>query len=62
MKNWYQSRTLWFNLLTLIVSIGGELTHAFSFNEQTLKVIGIIVLVGNSVLRLFTNTGIGSSK
>ncbi len=62
MKKWYQSRTLWFNLLTLVVSLGGELTHAFSFNATTLKIIGIVVLVGNAILRLMTTTAIRTGK
>lgn len=62
MKNWYQSKTLWFNILTTLVAVIGEVTKTLPLNAGTTKIFGIILVVGNMLLRLVTNTAIGTEK
>ena len=56
MKNWYDSKVLWFNILTLLVTVIGDLTNTIALGNNTLKVLGVIVLVGNAILRYFFTT------
>lgn len=55
MKKWYQSKTLWFNVITLILLVIGEVYKTFPFDP---KLYGIITGLGNIILRVFTNTGL----
>lgn len=56
-KEWYQSKTIWFNLLSAVVSLAVAL-QAFPVPEWFLGVLGIVVTGGNFALRFLTNTGI----
>lgn len=51
---WYQSKTVIVNILALLLTIIPEVTGVFHFGEQGLKVIGVIVVVINLALRLFS--------
>jgi hypothetical protein len=58
MKKWYQSKTLWFNALSLVALvlqgiIEGKLVPA----GLAWEALGIVVI--NAILRMLTNTGIG---
>ena len=58
MKPWYQSKTLWFNVVTLILGVLGELRPFVPAGTWTLIMIGAMAL-GNGVLRIwFTDTAI----
>jgi hypothetical protein len=52
-KAWYQSRTIWFNVLLLILSIVLEITGRME-EGATLSFVAII----NIILRAITKTGI----
>ena len=61
MKNWYKSKTIWFNIIGLIVTLAGELTTAFPAGNVA-KIAGSVLIVGNIILRLITTTQIGTEK
>jgi hypothetical protein len=59
MKPWYKSKTMWFNIITLILGVAAALLGVV---ETKAWVIGLTVLMalGNGILRLyFTDTKIG---
>ena len=58
MKKWFQSKTIIVNLLTLLITVIGNVTGVIHLNEQTLKILGVAVTVINIVLRFLTTTGI----
>lgn len=56
MKPWWQSKTLWANLLmggAAMFGAGGTFGHVFSPEE-----VGAVMGVGNIILRLFTDKGL----
>lgn len=61
MKPWYTSKTLWFNIIGLVVAAAAEFSNAFP-NGQVAKIAGLVLTVGNIILRLLTTTAIGGSS
>lgn len=62
MKNWYQSKTVWFNIIGLILALAGELSTAFP-SGQVAKISGFVLTIGNIILRLVsTSRPIGTDK
>jgi len=61
-KPWYLSKTVWFNVITIVVGIIGQVTDAFTLNAQTLKVFGIVLSAGNVLLRFLTTSTLTASK
>jgi hypothetical protein len=57
MKKWYESKTLWFNIIGLLVAAAAEFTTAFP-SGAIAEVSGFILTIGNIILRLITNTTI----
>lgn len=55
MKKWYLSRTLWFNAIGLLVTAAAEFSNAFP-NGQVAKIAGLVLTIGNIILRLITTT------
>lgn len=54
-KAWYLSKTLWFNIIAAVVAIVGELANAGIFtDERAAAIFSIILIVGNTALRLIT--------
>jgi len=53
MKKWYQSKTVWFNVLTAVVTLAGELGNVFPITKHP-AIYTAIVTVGNVFLRLIT--------
>lgn len=51
-KKWFHSKTLWFNLLTGVVSLAEALTP---LNIISAPVMLVISVAGNTILRMFTN-------
>ena len=60
MKAWYESKTVWFNVLFAIVTLAGAFGFAdFSPSPEVVSGIGILISAVNLVLRVFfTNKGI----
>ena len=56
-KPWYQSKTLWFNIIGLVVAAAGEFSNAFP-SGQVAKISGFVLTIGNIILRLITTTQI----
>lgn len=50
---------MWFNALTAIVGVVGDLTNTIKFNAQVGEIFSIILIVGNSLLRFATSKAIG---
>ena len=49
-KKWYQSKTLWFNIITLVLSTLDTLSGSGFIKPE---IYAIIVAIGNVVLRLW---------
>lgn len=61
MKAWYQSKTLWFNLLTGILFLVNLITGQNLIPATFAPYVVILVAIVNYILRTyFTNTEIGS--
>ena len=60
-KQWYASKTLWFNILALVVALAAAFGYTGELPaEWAVFVPGIIALI-NMVLRLITKEKIGGS-
>ena len=54
MKNWYASKTLWFNVLTCVVLIATACINSGMFqNPAVASVLGLTAAIGNIILRVF---------
>lgn len=60
MKYWYQSKTIWFNIIGITVAIAGELIKEFP-SGQVARVAEYVLILGNIFLRLITDKGIGTN-
>lgn len=54
MKQWYQSRTVWLNLLSLVAMVA-QMQFGFVISPE---VQGAILIILNLILRFDTNTSI----
>jgi len=62
-KNWYESKTFWLNLLTALVLIADLLVQQPFIPTAWLPFIATVVGILNVVLRVwFTDTGIASRR
>lgn len=61
-KPWYTSKTLWFNIVTVIVAVVGDVTKAFTFTGQTAEIFAGVLSVGNIILRFLTNSALTSGS
>lgn len=64
-KHWWESRTLWFNAMTFIVSLSGAalmFTDKLDLTEANAVIAALVLTLvnvfGNTALRLMTDTGI----
>ena len=54
MKKWYQSKTVWFNVITTVLALATELSNATGLStESMLKIYAAVISVGNIILRVF---------
>lgn len=58
MKKWYQSRTIWINLISLGIEVGNMLMVNPIIPVRFAGVLTIIVNIANIVLRTLTTTTI----
>lgn len=60
MKKWYQSRTLWFNIIVAsLVALEASFSALQNFLPADIYAIAVPVLaIGNAVLRIVTTQGI----
>lgn len=61
-KEWYKSKTIIFNILSGLVGIAASLQMDKGVPPHTAEIFGSIVMVGNIVLRLLTDSPIGAPK
>ena len=61
MKKWYQSKTVWFNVIMAAVTVSTELSNTFPASQHV-AVFTTVATVGNIFLRLITTQGIGTDK
>ena len=55
MKKWYESKTIWFSVLTVLIAVASLFGFAdFQPSEELLQFITLLVGVINFVLRLAT--------
>ena len=56
-KKWYTSKTLWFNVLTVVVVVAGGVGYAGFQPDPEMQVIGAgLVAVINLALRVFATS------
>lgn len=55
MKKWYQSKTLWYNIVTIALGIVQVVSDVYIIPTEILTLVNGI---GNVVLRFLTSTGI----
>lgn len=60
-KGWLQSKTMWFNVLSLVAGGSGYVAGAMSAHPTLVCILVIVQAVGNLVLRKFTNTSIAKA-
>ena len=61
-KAWYESKTLWFNLIYGAVAVAGLLGFAeFQPDAGTVEIVGVLIAAINIVLRLVTKATIGKN-
>ena len=59
MKKWYESKTIWFSILTVLIALAGLFGFAdFHPSAQLLEFITLLVGVVNFILRLVTKQAI----
>lgn len=66
-KEWYHSKTLWFNFISLVVIVATYVNDNINaipgIDEAAARFwIGLILVFGNSFLRLVTTQGIKNVK
>ncbi len=60
MKPFYESKTFWFNVLFLLVSVAAYFGFGdFKPSNDTVELAGVIVGVVNVILRFYTNKPVG---
>ena len=54
MKPWYKSKTIWFNLVVLLVSLASAVAADPAAKPEITQVASYVLIVGNVCLRLLT--------
>lgn len=61
-KPWYASRTLWFNIVSLVVAVAGVLLDPqLALSPAVMTTLTVVITVGNMVLRALTNQPIAGT-
>ena len=59
-KKWWQSKTIWFNVLSAIAFVvGGILTQSIFSDPLATKIFAVVLILVNLGLRFVTDTGVG---
>ena len=61
-KRWYQSRTIWLNILIAGVAATDAIINEGSIDEETSEMLVFLTLALNIALRYFTNKPIATRK
>jgi hypothetical protein len=62
MKTWYQSRTIWLNLISIVIETANMLMTNPIIPVKYAGYLTILVNVLNIILRALTSTVIGTTK
>lgn len=55
-KKWWQSKTVWFNALTSVVTVAGALANSpLAADPKVQAGVVLFITIGNAVLRFLTN-------
>lgn len=61
MKKWYQSKTVWFNIITAALAVVSEVSNIFPMTSHP-KVWVTVTTIGNLILRFLTTGALGAKK
>lgn len=61
-KPWFESKTLWFNIVTLVIVFGDLIIDGGLVNESTGAWIIVGMGMGNAILRMVTSKAIRVGK
>jgi len=62
-KKWYESKTVWFNIISGIGGVGGGLSpNPGGFESKVQGIFARIVSIGNIAIRFVTDAPIGEEK
>lgn len=59
MKKWYTSKTIWFNIITIVLGIIQVISNSYAIPSEILATING---VGNLILRVITSTSITNNN
>lgn len=62
MKKWYESRTIWLNIISALIELANLLMDNPIIPKNMTGVLTIVVNILNVALRFLTNTGIEVSN
>ena len=53
-KSWFHSKTIWFNIVSGIVTVAASFQSESGMSPQTASILASVVTVGNVILRFIT--------
>jgi hypothetical protein len=57
-KKWFESKTLWFNIITLVLGVTGAVVGIIR-SEEWIIILAVVNALGNGILRIwFTESAI----
>lgn len=60
-KEWYKSKTIWFNAITGLITIATALqSSALAADPKVQAGVALFITIGNAILRLRTDTAVES--
>ena len=62
MKHWYNSRTIWLNIISILLEVGNMVMTNPIIPEKYAGILTMVVNLLNIALRTLTNTGIKTGK
>jgi len=57
-KKWWESKTLWFNFVSLVVTIAAALQVVPGIPESLAVYLAAAIAIGNAIIRFFSNSKI----
>lgn len=61
LKKWFKSKTVIFNVLTLVVAIAMALSE-MDLSPKFMEIVGMVIAIGNIFLRFLVNKPLYTSK
>jgi len=58
-KAWYRSKTIWFNVLAIIVALATQFGYQGNIDPEFQQIGATVLMVGNLILRFKTNSPVG---